>query len=317
VNRRLVVSCVLASTAFVRAAFADAGIDGSADGSVEGGRSADAGRDVGSFSYEPAGNLVAGSGRGRADSVVYAPDIRFPMEIGPAFANSQVWGVGGFSGPSGSQCDARNYSYPWRDNYCETRDWDMPLCPAGVGHQGQDIRAPSCDKARYWVVAVADGTITSVGSYSVYLTDAAGTRYDYLHMSDVQVKVADRVKRGDRVGKVSNEFGGAATTVHLHFNMRQNVQGLGAVFVPPYTSLVKAYEELLNPTIDAGLPPPPPPPPPPDSGEPTADGGSPPASPPEEAGCSCRTSSSSSGSLTFVLGVALALSSIARRRTGR
>lgn len=212
------------------------------------------------FEYEPAGELAAGSGTGRADSTLYAPDIRFPIEAAPAFANSQVWGNGGGQG-EGSQCDEVNFSYPWRDNFCESRTHQMPLCPSGTGHQGQDIRGASCEKAQHWVVAVADGTITQVGSYSVYLTTEEGTRFDYLHMSDVQVEEGETVTRGQRIGKVSNVFGGTPTTVHLHFNVRQNVAGVGMVFVPPYASLVDAYDRLLNPRPDAG---------PPDAGRPDA-----------------------------------------------
>ena len=86
--------------------------------------------------YAPPGELVPGSGDGRVDEKVYEPGMRFPIKEGPAYPNSQVWGVGGYKGPAGSQCDDKNYSYPWHDNYCETRSWDMPLCPAGQGHQG-------------------------------------------------------------------------------------------------------------------------------------------------------------------------------------
>lgn len=206
------------------------------------------------FSYRPAGELVSGSGDGREDDTVYAPGIRFPIEAAPAYANSQVWGHGGSNGGGGSQCDAVNFSYPWHDNYCETRSWDMPLCPSGQGHQGQDVRAATCQNATHWAVAVDDGTITSIGSYTVYLTAPDGTRYDYLHMSDVQVAVGQHVTRGQRVGKVSNQFGGSSTTVHLHFNIRKNVEGVGFVFVPPYMSLVRSYETLLgaDPTPDAG-----------------------------------------------------------------
>jgi MYXO-CTERM domain-containing protein len=198
------------------------------------------------FTYEPAGALVPGSGRGRADSMVYAPDMRFPIRDAPSFANSQVWGVGGSSGPSGGQCDTRNFSYPWHDNYCETRSWDMPLCPSGTGHQGQDIRGPSCMAERHPVIAVVSGTITNVGTYSVYLTAADGTRYDFLHMGRVAVSSGARVSAGDVIGYVSNEFGGTPTTVHLHFNIRQNVAGVGSVYVPPYMSLVRAYERLVG-----------------------------------------------------------------------
>ncbi len=205
------------------------------------------------FTYDPPGQLVIGSGKGRVDMQLYAPGIRFPMESGPAYANSQVWGHGGGSGPSGSsQCDPENFSYPWHDNYCETRDWAMPLCPSGIGHQGQDIRASDCKKGVHWAVAVTGGTITSVGSYSVYLTAPDGTRFDYLHMQDVAVKEGQQVARGEHMGKVSNQFGGSATTVHLHFNIHQNVAGVGAVYVPAYLSLVKSYETFLSPPATDG-----------------------------------------------------------------
>ncbi len=208
------------------------------------------------FTFDPPGQLVpSSSGRGRVDGKVYAPTMRFPMESSKAFANSQVYGRGGGSGPGGGQCDTANYSYPWHDNYCESRSWTMPLCPGGTGHQGQDIRPGTCLDNVHWVVAAENGTITSVGSYSVYLTTSDGTRFDYLHMGSVQVKAGDRVTRGQRIGKVSNVFGGTPTTIHLHFNVRQTVAGVGAVYVPPYLSLVEAYKRLLNPGLpipDAG-----------------------------------------------------------------
>lgn len=206
------------------------------------------------FSYRPVGELVSGSGTGRADDLIYAPDILFPIRDAPAYANSQVWGVGGSSGPSGSQCDTRNYAYPWHDNYCETRTWSMPLCPSGTGHQGQDVRGPTCMAGVNPVLAVVDGTITNVGSYSVYLTAADGTRYDYLHMFPVPVAVGDVMSRGDIVGYVNNHFGTSTTTIHMHFNIRQDVAGVGSVYVPPYTSLIHAYETLIGASVptDAG-----------------------------------------------------------------
>ncbi len=202
------------------------------------------------FTYDPPGMLVAGAGAGRVDTTIYQPGMRFPIASAPAFANSQVWGVGGSEGPKGVQSDPRNFAYPWHDNFCETRTYDMPLCPAGMGHQGQDIRAASAEALKYWAVAATDGTITSVGNYSVYLTDASGKRFDYLHMGNLQVEVGDKVARGQRVGMVSNEFNGTPTTIHLHFNIRENVVGVGDVYVPPYLSLVAAYESLLAGTAD-------------------------------------------------------------------
>ena len=198
------------------------------------------------FSYLPPGDLIEGSGQGAVDDTVFAPGMRFPIEVAPAYANSQVYNHGGSQGPGGGQCDDFNYSYPWRDNFCEKRSWDMPLCPAGTGHQGQDIRPATCEKDKHWAVATVAGTITHIGSYSVYLTADDGTRYDFLHMSAVQVNVGDEVTRGQHLGKVSNSFGGTPTTIHLHFNLRQNVEGVGFVYVPPYTSLLQAYAPLID-----------------------------------------------------------------------
>jgi MYXO-CTERM domain-containing protein len=252
-------NAALVSVALVAASLGATAVASAADAGTADAGTADAGA-TSTFSYDPPGQLVAGSGKGRVDMNVYAPGIRFPIENGPAFANSQVWGHGGNEG-TGSQCDKENFSYPWHDNYCETRDWDMPLCPGGVGHQGQDIRAASCKPGVHPTVAVADGTITSIGSYSVYLTTADGTRFDYLHMQDVAVKEGQKVKRGDPMGKVSNQFGGSATTVHLHFNIRQNVAGVGSVYVPGYLSLIKSYETLQGLDVPDAAPPPAAPPP--------------------------------------------------------
>jgi murein DD-endopeptidase MepM/ murein hydrolase activator NlpD len=264
------------------------------------------------FSYAPPGQLVPGSGKGRVDMKIYAPEMRFPMESGPAYANSQVWGHGGNSGPGGGQCDKENFSYPWHDNYCESRSWDMPLCPSGNGHQGQDIRAASCVKGVHWVVAAVDGTITNVGSYSVYLTAADGTRYDYLHMQDVQVKEGQKVKREEHLGKVGNQFNGEATTVHLHFNIKQNIAGVGSVYVPTYLSLVESYETMLGLNVkDAG--PEAAPPKPPTVAETPVTETSPTEPPPPEPeasepeGCTFSPASTSGSGRSTSFGTALAL----------
>lgn len=200
------------------------------------------------FSYQPPGQLVSGSGTGRVDQNVYVEGMRFPIENAPAYANSQVWGHGGMNGPGGGQCHANNFKYPWWDNFCESRSWEMPMCPGGTGHQGQDIRAASCEDKKHWAVAAVDGKITNVGSYSVYLRAADGTQHRYLHMDppSVQVKVGDTVSKGKRLGRVSNAFGGTPTTVHLHYDLQQNISGLGQVYVPTYLSLVRSYQRLIG-----------------------------------------------------------------------
>lgn len=207
--------------------------------------------------HEPGGGLYPGSGSGATDATLWAVGMRFPMEAGPAYANSQVYGYGGFAAPGpGGQCDARNYSYPWRDNFCETRSWTNGMCPAGKGHQGQDIRPATCVKKVHWVVAAESGRITSIGSYTVTLLGDSGRIYRYLHMDMAEVNTmfpngpSRNVERGQRIGRVSADFGGSATTIHLHFEIKAPVSSGGGdavvMFVPTYSSLVDSYGRLLN-----------------------------------------------------------------------
>ena len=214
------------------------------------------------FTFEPPGQLVEGSGEGREDDTIYLPGMRFPLERAPAYLNSQVHGNGGFLGPGGRQCDAVNYQYPWRDNFCESRRFRMPLCPAGTGHQGQDIRPATCEADRHWAVAAAAGTVVRIGSFSVTLIDDQGTEHRYLHLepTSLQVEMGQRVTAGDRIGRVSNAFfdrdgNRVPTTIHLHYDVQQNLDGRN-IFVPPYTSLVESYQALLRApeTICATIP---------------------------------------------------------------
>ncbi|MBE7608387.1 M23 family peptidase, partial [Salmonella enterica subsp. enterica serovar 4:-:1,2] len=60
-------------------------------------------------------------------------------------------------------------SYPWRDNFCESRSFEVWQCVGGYGHQGEDIRAAECpqpgegrepcDPKQRAVVAVRDATV--------------------------------------------------------------------------------------------------------------------------------------------------------------
>jgi len=207
------------------------------------------------FSYYPAGQLSpekSGTGR-NGDNYIYAPDIRFPIESAPAYINSQVYGVGGLYGEKGSLCDEKNYQYPWSDNYCEKRRWGMPLCPGGKGHQGVDIRTKTCEKRKYYAVAVEDGIITYIGKYSVKLRGKSGRTYRYLHLDSpsLLVKKGAKVTRGERIGLVSNNMGSTKTSIHLHFDIKQTIKIDGkskSVYVPAYTSLVDAYIRLLRGT---------------------------------------------------------------------
>ena len=198
------------------------------------------------FEYLPPGDLIPRSGQGLEDWTVYQEGMRFPLEKAPAYANSQVWSPGGNQGPPGrgDQCDPDNYSYPWRDNYCETRAYRMQRCPAGRGHQGQDIRPATCHDGVHWAVAAEAGQVINIGSKSVWLQgDDSGFRYRYLHLSPdrLAVESGQRVERGDRIGLVSDwNADDGHTTIHLHFDMYS-----AGTYFPTYMSLVSAYESLL------------------------------------------------------------------------
>ena len=223
------------------------------------------------FRYHPPGLLAvrdANAKRGRMDDrKVYVPNIVFPIRLEAnrfASMNSQIWGYGGggYNGvgeAGGTECDPRNYDpTQQRDNFCEVRGWSMPLCPSGEGHQGQDIRPPSCKDNTWDVVAVADGIITLVTSNTtVKLKGNDGTVYEYLHMhpDSIKVKEGSKVKQGDVVGRVSKYMNGTrSTTYHLHFNVRQRIQvgnKVLEVYVPPYASLIAAYRRSKG--LEAGI----------------------------------------------------------------
>jgi len=211
------------------------------------------------FDHGPAGQLPSGQGSGYLDRTVWAPAMCWPLQEA-GFANSQVYGPGGGMGPPGkpSQCDSLNYTLPWRDNFCEARSRTSPLCASGTGHQGQDIRPATCKKNEHWAVATEAGTITDVGTYTVTLVGKASPHYTYryLHMQMTTLAVAEgtKVTAGQKLGKVSNDFGGTPTTIHLHFEMRAGLAGMTTdgkpvaiqTFIPPYLSLAEAYQRKLN-----------------------------------------------------------------------
>lgn len=219
------------------------------------------------FSYLPSGDLTSGSGTGRVDCRIHAPDIRFPIEAPPSFANSQVYNPGGGLQPyvcTGGQCCVDNYSYPWRDNFCETRSGTNSLvldeCPDKTEkhHAGQDIRAATCQDNEHWVVAVSDGTISLIneGKWLVQLTSGVGESrriYNYLHMDPLSLTVTKNqgVKKGQRLGKVSDDWIDS-TTRHLHFEIYKIIDDV-VTPVSPYMSLVESYRRLIGP-IDVTLP---------------------------------------------------------------
>jgi hypothetical protein len=242
------------------------------------------------FTYHSPGDLVQGTGMrghaGRADYTVYSK-IRFPLAEAPAFANSQSfmhWGdcdqtgrvsLGMLGKTALYRCrvngqlliadESVNYAYPWRDNFCEHRYFYVGECPAGLGHQGQDIRPSSCTQRieganrcepyQHDVVAARGGIVLrapgDIALHIVSNTANERVRFRYLHMFpkhlDQDGILNGRVVReGEVIGKVGNyQRRERATTYHLHFDMQVPTK-YGWVFVNPYMTLVAAYERAIN-----------------------------------------------------------------------
>ena len=245
------------------------------------------------FTYHGPGNLLPGTGfKGRtgvADYTVYSK-IRFPLADAPAFANSQSFMNWGNCEATGQRSAGRqgkaaayhcrvnssqrlvrdesapdNYSYPWRDNFCEHRFFFVGQCPGGFGHQGQDIRPSSCKQRvsganrcepyQHDVVAVRDGVVLrAAGQHALHIMVNAPNeriRFRYLHMAPKQVDadgmVSGRlVREGEVIGRVGNFFKRErATTYHLHFDVQVPTK-YGWVFINPYMTLIAAYERLIR-----------------------------------------------------------------------
>jgi len=242
-----------------------------------------------SFRYRPVGELMAGTGYrrrgGREDETVYAP-VRFPLAMAPAHVYSQLYATpsdcgDGRTGPVarrrgnqgpcavGNTGDTDATGQPpmplWRDNFCEARDFSVGQCPAGRGHQGQDIvpvgcsfggpESERCTADRRRLVATQDTTvIRRPGQEGLTLHRHSATeriRFRYLHMApqetDALGMVSGRqVRMGETIGTLSNfsrRPGG--TSYHLHFDM-QVFGRSGWVLVNPYMTLVAAYEHLTG-----------------------------------------------------------------------
>jgi murein DD-endopeptidase MepM/ murein hydrolase activator NlpD len=242
------------------------------------------------FTYYGPGQIIAGTGvsghSGRVDYTVYGK-IRFPIASAPAYANSQSfmnWGDCDHTGriPAGVHTkdapyhcrvndqplvfdEAKNYSYPWRDNFCEHRWFFVSQCPAGVGHQGQDIRPADCqlrndgaDRCKAYqhdVVAVRDGMVWRMPkqeAVTLFVNAAdAHLRIRYLHMNPKSLNQDDMLsgrvlREGEVMGKVGNyDRRENGTTYHLHFDVQVPTKD-GWIFINPYSTLVTAYERLIG-----------------------------------------------------------------------
>jgi hypothetical protein len=219
------------------------------------------------FTYRPPGDIIPNSGSrgqsGHPDFNAYS-QIRFPLQKAPAFVNSQSFRNRKSSSRSLDELAGRNDFYPWRDNFCEARDFGVGQCASGFGHQGQDIRAvcsprsegaERCDPRQQAVVAVRAGVlIRSPRQQAATLqinTRNEHMRFRYMHMSPTAMDAdgvlsGRRVDEGEKIGVVSNYLDHPnGTTRHLHFDVQVFTRD-GWLWVNPYVTLISAYERLIR-----------------------------------------------------------------------
>jgi murein DD-endopeptidase MepM/ murein hydrolase activator NlpD len=96
-----------------------------------------------------------------------------------------------------------------------------PVTHGRGDHQGVDIAAAPGQPVR----ASADGIVMRAGTIgglgnAVYLAHGYGITTRYGHMSKIEVRPGQRVKRGDVIGRVGNT--GRSTGYHLHYEVRQD-----------------------------------------------------------------------------------------------
>jgi hypothetical protein len=218
------------------------------------------------FTYLPPGDIIPGSGyrkqAGQADFNAYS-QIRFPLAKAPAFVRSQSFRNRKSTSKSLDQLASRNDGYPWRDSFCEARDFGVGQCAGGFGHQGQDIRtacpprnegAERCDPRQAAVVAVREGVlIRSPKQQAMTLqinTRNEHIRFRYMHMNPADMDSGGilsgrRVEEGEKIGVVSNYLDHLnGTTRHLHFDVQVFTRD-GWLWVNPYVTLISAYERLI------------------------------------------------------------------------
>jgi murein DD-endopeptidase MepM/ murein hydrolase activator NlpD len=112
----------------------------------------------------------------------------------------------------------------WPTRGWVTSDFGTRLDPYSAErkmHQGLDIATPHGQP----VYSPSDGTVVFTGTEGGYgkvlvVDHGYGVKTRYGHLSEIHVRLGDRIKRGDKVASVGNT--GRSTGPHLHYEVRVN-----------------------------------------------------------------------------------------------
>ncbi|MBD3763732.1 MAG: peptidoglycan DD-metalloendopeptidase family protein [Rhodobacterales bacterium] len=116
------------------------------------------------------------------------------------------------------------FATPVTASYRLTSPFGWRRDPKGAGsrmHEGVDFAASHGTP----ILAAGDGTVIQAGWSSGYgrmvtIRHDFGLETRYAHLSQIRVKVGDKVSRGDRIGDMGST--GRSTGTHLHYEVRSN-----------------------------------------------------------------------------------------------
>ncbi|TGD45213.1 M23 family peptidase [Pseudotabrizicola sediminis] len=133
------------------------------------------------------------------------------------------------------------FAMPVKGNFRWTSGFGNRNDPKGMGrrmHEGTDMAGPHGMP----ILTTGDGVVTFAGWSSGYgrlvkIRHEFGIETRYAHMSAINVKVGERVSRGEQIGAMGNT--GRSTGTHLHYEIR-----IGGRAVNPMT-FIKAANHVF------------------------------------------------------------------------
>ena len=220
------------------------------------------------FTYRPSGDIIANSASASRAATSTSPPIRksaFRWKRPLAFVHSQEFRNRRSSDKPIDELAGSNTSYPWRDNFCEARSFNVGQCPSGFGHQGEDIRPAPCPphsrRRRALRPQAAGGRrrprrrrdprAEAAGG------DAAGQHPQRTHSLPLHAHESGRAgrrrraERAQRRRRREDRRGFELSRPpqrhqpHLHFDVQVFTRD-GWIWVNPYVTLISAYERLIR-----------------------------------------------------------------------